>query len=291
MRIEDYPPQEPLSPLGAAYQARILALGQGIEGREARYGDDPYQSLSVFEPARPTGEVLLFWHGGGWTSGYKEWMHFMAPAFTAQGITFVSAGYRLAPQHAFPVNRDDCADAVAWVHNHLGGPGSRLFIGGHSAGAHLAALLAVTHDWRTSRGLPDQPLQGCLPVSGTYRFGEGSGLAVRPRFLGPVQDGRAEVLASPLAQLDAAACPPFLVTHGSRDFPHLVTQAAEFAAALRAARVPVQVQVLEGCDHFEASVACGDTTGGWVSHAVAWMRSQVGNPTSAATSEATGEER
>ena len=46
--------------------------------------------------------MLLFWHGGGWTSGYKEWMGFMAPALNAAGVTFVSAGYRLAPEHVFP---------------------------------------------------------------------------------------------------------------------------------------------------------------------------------------------
>ena len=50
MKLDHYPPQEPLSPLGAAYQARILALGEGVAGHEAAYGDDPYQTLAVFRP-------------------------------------------------------------------------------------------------------------------------------------------------------------------------------------------------------------------------------------------------
>ena len=275
MNIDHYPAQDPLSPLGAAYQQRILALGEGIVGEQHAYGNDPYQSLAVFRPARPTGEVLVFFHGGGWTNGYKEWMYFMAPAFQAQGITFVSAGYRLAPMHVFPVGLQDCGDAVAWVVRHVqtaDGTASRVFIGGHSAGGHYAALLAVTSAWRVQRQLGPSAIAGCLPVSGVYQFGAASGMAVRPRFLGPVQDGQAEIAASPLAQLEPGACPPFLLTHGSRDFPHLITQAGQMAAALRAADVPVQLEILEDCDHFEASVACGDASRPWVARAAAWIR-------------------
>ena len=274
-RIASYPPQEPLSPVGAAYQARVLALDTGLDAHQARYGADAYQSLSIFCPAQPSGDVLVFFHGGGWTNGYKEWMHFMAPALLAHGVTFVSAGYRLAPQHLFPTALMDCADALAWVHGHIaqhGGDPQRIFVGGHSAGGHYAALLAVNGAWRAARGLPAGVLRGCLPVSGVYRFGPDSGMAVRPRFLGPEDGGKPEVAASPLAQLQAGACPPFLITHGSRDFPHLIRQAAEMADALRAAQVPVQTQVFDGCDHFDASVACGDANGPWPARATAWMR-------------------
>lgn len=263
MKVEQYPPQEPLSPVGAKYHERVLALGQGIEGEEAAYGPDPYQSLVVFRPAKPSGDTLVFFHGGGWTNGYKEWMAFMAPALTEQGVTLVNAGYRLAPQHVFPTGLEDCADAVAWVVNHIGG---RIFVGGHSAGGHYAALLAVTSAWRKSRGLQADALAGCLPVSGVYRFGEGSGLSQRPRFLGTAADEA----ASPLQQLEPAACPPFYLTWGEKDFPHLQAKADEFAQALRTAGVPVQTEVLPGADHFDASVACGER-GGWPARAARWM--------------------
>jgi len=275
MRLEQYPPQEPLSALGMAYHERVMALGRDAAGIEAHYGDDPYQSLTIFPAASPSGDVLLFLHGGGWTSGYKEWMHFMAPALAAQGITFVSAGYRLAPQHLFPTGFDDCADAFAWVVRHIaahGGDPRRVFVGGHSAGGHYAALLAVTCGWRACRGLSSDAVRGCLPVSGVYRFGPGSGLSVRPRFLGPAADERAEVAASPLLQLDAECCPAFLIAHGSRDFPHLVVQAQQMAAALAGKGVPTRLEVLPECDHFDASVACGEIGGEWPRLAAAWMR-------------------
>jgi arylformamidase len=69
VKIEAYPAQEPPSALGAAYQQRVLALGQGIEGEDIAYGADPYQSLAVFRAERASGDVLVFFHGGGWTKG------------------------------------------------------------------------------------------------------------------------------------------------------------------------------------------------------------------------------
>jgi acetyl esterase/lipase len=281
MTRKRYPPQDPLSPLGEAYQARILELGSGISGEEIAYGPDPYQSLTVFRPQRHDGDVLVFFHGGGWTNGYKEWMHFMAPAFTGRGVVFVSAGYRLAPAHVFPAGLEDCADALACVWRHaasFGADADRVFVGGHSAGGHYAALLAVTSGWRAARGLPPQLPRGCLPVSGVYRFGADSGMAARPRFLGTVADGRAELAAAPLEQLEPATCPPFFLSHGSRDFPHLVRQAEQMVGALKAAGVPVHREVLEDCDHFEASIACGDPARAWVASAVAWMRAVANSP-------------
>lgn len=281
MKLDHYPPQEPLSPLGAAYQARVLALGEGVAGEVHAYGADPYQTLTVFRPEAPSGEVLVFFHGGGWTSGYKEWMYFMAPALLAQGVTFASAGYRLAPGHLFPSAFEDAADAVAWVWRRIGEEGGdprRIFVGGHSAGGHYAALLAVTARWRAPRSLPPGVLRGCLPVSGVYRLGADSGIATRPRFLGTNDVDRVDTAASPIAQIDPATCAPFLITHGSRDFPHLMVQARQMEAALRAAGVPVQTHVLEGADHFEASVACGERPAGWPALAAAWMRQTAASP-------------
>lgn len=270
MRIEDYPPQEPASPLGAAYAAECLRRGAGVSGEEMRYGADPYQRLAVHRAARPNGAVFVFWHGGGWTGGYKEWMAFMAPAFTAAGVTFVAPGYRLAPQHIFPTALEDCADAVAKVHaecRRFGGDPARIFLGGHSAGGHYAALLAVTQAWRAKRGLPRDVVKGCLPISGVYRFGEGAALSMKPRFLGA--DPAAERAASPIHNIETA--PPFLLAHGDEDFPHLMKQAEAMEAALARAGGSVERVVLPGRDHFSASHAGGEADGPWVPKALAWI--------------------
>jgi acetyl esterase/lipase len=106
---------------------------------------------------------------------------------------------------------------------------------------------------------------------------------MRPRFLGPAEPHDAARDASPLLVLEADATPPFLVTWGSRDFPHLVTQAGQMVDALRAAGVPVDTHVLEGCDHFEASLACGDPASGWPARAAAWMHAVEAQPSPTTT--------
>ena len=209
MKREQYPPQEPLSEAGTAYGEECWRRGAEVAFSEFAYGPDPYQRLLVAKASPPDGRVLLFWHGGGWTSGYKEWMAFMAPAFNAAGVTFVSAGYRLAPQHLFPAGVEDCAKAVKWVAENIadsGGDPAQLFVGGHSSGGHYAALLAVDDAWRKKLGLPSDILRGCLTLSGVFEFGEGSGLSARPRFLG--EDPANDTRASPRLQLKART-PPF----------------------------------------------------------------------------------
>lgn len=274
MQIADYPPQEPLSEAGRAYGEECLRRGQGVIGEEARYGEDPYQSILAFRAARPDGRVLLFWHGGGWTSGYKEWMSFMAPAFTAAGVTFITAGYRLAPGQLFPIGLADCASAVRWTcanAERLGGDPRKLFIGGHSAGGHYAALLAVKRDWQKSAGVPVDCVRGCLPLSGVYDFTATGGLTVRPRFLGASGNERE---ASPIHQMHSPL-PPFYVAHGSEDFPHLMKQAEAFEGAFRTAGGTIQRDVLQGRNHFTASYAGGETDGPWVRPALSFMADTV----------------
>jgi arylformamidase len=271
MKLADYPPQEPLSPAGTAYGVECWQKGEGRDGEEFAFGPDPYQRLLVFRAARPDGRVLLFWHGGGWTSGYKEWMSFMAPAFTAAGVTFVSAGYRLAPQHVFPTGLDDCASAVAWVVREIAGHGGdprQLFIGGHSAGGHYAALLSVNGRALAAAGLPRSTVRGCLPLSGVFDFGPASGLSMRPRFLGT--DPGNDVAASAIAQIEMPL-PPFLVAWGANDFPHLVPQGRAFVAALRKAGGAAEDLEMAGRTHFSASFAGGEADGPWVPAALAFM--------------------
>jgi arylformamidase len=273
VRIQDYPPQEPLSPAGAAYAAEVMRRRSeaGVAAHEEPYGADPYQRLAIHTPpGAATGDVLAFVHGGGWTGGYKEHMDFIAPCFTGSGTVFVSIGYRLAPDHVFPEGLDDVAAAIAWLFANVarfGGDPGRLFIGGHSAGGHYTALLGVRRDWQAALGLPPDVVRGCLPLSGVYDFTEGSGLAQRPRFLGAAG---AERTASPVHNI-AAPPVPFLIAHGGDDFPHLMRQAAEFETALGAAGGDVARIELAGRDHFTACYAAGEPDGPWVAPARRWM--------------------
>jgi arylformamidase len=257
VKLADYPLQEALSEAGAAYGAECWKRSAGIAYDEIGYAADIYQRLAIFRPARPDGRVLLFWHGGGWTSGYKEWMGFMAPAFTGSAITFISAGYRLAPSHVFPVGLEDCRSALTWVRKEIS---DEVFIGGHSAGGHYAALLAADQGANAVRG--------CLTISGVYEFDEGSGLSARPRFLG--EDPAADRLASPRHRL-RPPLPPFLLAYGSKDFSHLIGQGRRFAAAVRnVGGTAVELELAERT-HFTASYAGGESSGPWVPAALQFM--------------------
>ena len=267
---EQYPPQEPLSEAGQAYSLECLARSAGIAFEEASYGPDPYQTVATFRPDRPNGTVLVFWHGGGWTSGYKEWNGFMAPALAERGITLVSPGYRLAPKHLFPDGVQDCIAAVAWVHANAARLGARqdaIYLGGHSAGGHYAALLAARRDWQARAGLPPDVVRGCLPVSGMYDFTSTSGLTMRPRFLGAAGN---EIAASPQSAIEAPL-PPFLLAWGEKDFPHLAKQAVAFEQALRAAGARVETLCMPGRTHFSAHYAGGEAEGPWMPRALAFL--------------------
>ncbi len=276
MRIEDYPEQEPFSEIGRRYADETLSRSEGVAGIEFGFGLDPHQGLLLFPAAKPDGRVLIFWFGGGWTNGYKESMAFYSKAFVDRGISFITAGYRLAPQTVFPGGWSDAAMALAWTFNNIeryGGDPSQIFVSGHSAGGHYSSLLAVRRDWQKSYNLPQEVVRGALPISGTYEFGRASGLSMRPRFLGP-EHLQNEVHASPMNYLHIAP-PPMLVTHGENDFPHLIRQAKRFSKALKSANGDVETLVIPDQDHFSVCYACGEKGSLWSERADLWMKDQL----------------
>ncbi len=282
MKREDYPPQEPLSEMSRGYQETAMRLSEGIKGEEFSYAHDHVcQGAMVYGAAHPNGATLMFMHGGGWTNGYKELLAFMAPPLNDAGFNFISVGYRLAPEFTFPVGWLDAAKAIKWVHDNcrsFGGNSADIFIGGHSAGAHYAALLAVTRDWQSNLDLPTNVIRGCLPISGIYYFTEGSGLPMRPRFLGPVEQ-KNEFTASPLHYLKNPETkpPPMMLAHGSDDFPHLIRQAKEMEQRLQTIGAYVERVLLSGKDHLSASHCAAEPNGPWVPRAIRFMSAARGS--------------
>jgi len=272
MRFQDYPPQESAAGAAATYREACIAGSFGVPFAEFSFGTDPHQSLGIYPAKRKNAPLFVFLHGGGWDRGYKENMGFMAPAFTDAGIAFASVGYRLAPEHLFPSMLEDTVAGLKLLYDSadaLGLDRSRIHIGGHSAGGHLAALLAVRRDWQAAHGMPPDVIKSCLPISGVFRFGPGSGLAKRPRFLG--DDDRNEQAASPVVRIMQPT--PFLIAYGEKDFQHLIVQAEEMICALRKAGGAVETILFEGRDHFTSSLAGGERDGPWVARALAFINS------------------
>lgn len=116
--------------------------------------------------------LVVFIHGGYWRALGREHSGFAAPALAAQGIALAAPDYRLAPDASITEIIGDCRRAIAFLwHNaeRLGIDRSRIVVTGSSAGGHLAAAMAQP-GWQAALGLPDQPLHGCLPVSGLFEL-------------------------------------------------------------------------------------------------------------------------
>ena len=113
------------------------------------YGKDPLQKLDIYSPrGAETLPVVLFVHGGGWRIGDKESPAHQnkGSAFSANGVVLVSTNYRLSPAVKHPAHVEDVAAACDWVHDNIkkyGGDPDKIYLMGHSAGAHLVLLLAT----------------------------------------------------------------------------------------------------------------------------------------------------
>jgi acetyl esterase/lipase len=296
MSLDDLPPLLPTNdPGGAAFIARVIAEARRVLATTrcvtdlAYRPDDYWQKLDIFMPERNDGgalPVFCFFHGGGWFTGHKEWVTFMAPALLAAPAIFVTPSYRHAPAARFPAQLDDCADAVAWIHCNIatyGGDPGRIHLGGHSAGAHLASLTALRRDELAKRGLPGDVIKACYPVSGRTDLCLG-----RRHSIGPVPGpGGAEIIESFLATdaQRAAASPlehvagnrtPFYIAVGSADLGGFALQARVFADALRAAGSIAEHEEFAGYDHFMMSERCGRLGHPWMDHVHAWLRRGAG---------------
>jgi len=287
--FDDLPELPPLIHPGATeYAERCMAWTKEVQARErvtidVAYGRDYWQKLDVYTPMTAKDEkvpVVIFLHGGAWTNGTKEWMGFMAPGLLAHPAIFVAANYRLAPACRFPGPFEDCCDAVAWVYWNIaafGGDPERIFLGGHSAGGHLAALTALRHDRLAARGLPKTVIKGCLPISGSFDLRaagsapDGSQARTRELFLSNPEDSGE---ASPILHL-ARQSPPFLLTYGSNDFPRLIKQAEEMVYQMRQQTIASIVLKIQGADHFQVSELCRHVDGEWNLAARNWIR-QIG---------------
>lgn len=135
----------------------------------------PRQVLDIYVPESPASGPLpvMFWiHGGGWQVGDKNDVALKPKVLTERGFIFVSTNYRLLPDVEMDVLTRDIAKSLAWVHKNIarfGGDPQRIFVGGHSAGAQLAALICIDDRYLGAEGVSLKALKGCVPVDGdTY---------------------------------------------------------------------------------------------------------------------------
>jgi arylformamidase len=152
-------------------QASALVRERSVAHLDVAYGDGVGEALDVFPTDAPNAPVLVFIHGGYWRSLDKADHSFVAPSFTADGALVVVVNYALCPAVSVEYIVLQMVRALAWVWRNAaahGGDPSRIALVGHSAGAHLAAMLMSCRWKDVADDLPAQPLAGALAISGLY---------------------------------------------------------------------------------------------------------------------------
>lgn len=140
------------------------------------YGDLSRQKLDIYQPKQNDGKllpVILFYYGGGWDSGEKVDYKFAAEAFTSNGFIAVIPDYRIYPEVVFPGFMADPTKAAKWVKEHIqefGGDPNRVFLAGHSAGAHIAVMLSLNKEYLAKEQLKPSDFRGVIGLAGPYDF-------------------------------------------------------------------------------------------------------------------------
>lgn len=158
-----------LSPCSDAIAQKLTSDIPYVEKGHKRHVLDIYTPEERLKKSLP----VMFWiHGGGWQVGDKSDVALKPKVLTERGFVFVSTNYRLLPEVKMDELIGDVARSLGWVHRNIaryGGDPKRIFVGGHSAGAQLAALICIDDRYLKKEGVSFDVLKGCVPVDGdTY---------------------------------------------------------------------------------------------------------------------------
>ncbi|MBC8363796.1 MAG: alpha/beta hydrolase [Actinobacteria bacterium] len=217
--------------------------------QEHSYGPAPRQLLDLFLPVG-TDEpppLLVFIHGGYWQELSKEDSAFAAPAWVDRGVAFAALGYTLAPEALLAEIVDECRQAVRWLHDHaeeVGIDPARMVVAGSSAGAHLAAMVALTDDLASAAVL----------ISGVFDLRPLVGTSIVEAL--DLTTADAHALSPALAAV--AGFPPSLVCWGEIETDEFKEQSRRFAGSLKAAGSTCTAFEVRARNHFDVVLDLAD---------------------------------
>jgi acetyl esterase/lipase len=222
-----------------------------IRWNNVPYGPFPRQKLDVYRPrGAPTGaSIVIFFYGGDWQTGSKTGYRFVAQALTSQGFIAVLPDYRLYPGVTFPAFVEDGALAFRWVHYHaseIGGDPAHIYVVGHSAGAHIAALLTLDNHFLRNVGLDQSAIRATIGLSGPYDFippGDDRGVFAMSR-----ASTQPDPQIEPINFADGKATPMLLI-HGQTDTTVNPSNSIDLAARIRSAGGSVNLVLYPHVDH------------------------------------------
>jgi len=225
-------------------------LGQPLR---LSYGPSAIEKLDLYKCALANAPIFVYIHGGSWRNGSAARAAFPAEMFVKAGAHFAALDFISIDEAGkdLTVLADQVRRATIWVHQNaasFGGDPHRLYVGGHSSGAHLAGTVLTT-DWAKDFGLPNTLIKGGLCCSGMHDLYPVS-LSARNTFV----DFHPDVVKalSPQRHIDKVNC-PLIVAYGTYESPEFQRQSREFSEALEAAGKPVRLLIAKGYNHFEVA--------------------------------------
>lgn len=224
--------------------------------------------------------VLIFIHGGGWSKGNKDQYRALGKSFAGEGIITVIINYRLSPAVVHPEHARDCGAAFDWVCRNIeryGGDRKRIFISGHSAGGHLAALLATDDRYLKKYGYPLSAVAGVIPISGVYIIGAPkiSG-EITGRMITEAFTANKEIWkdASPISHVRRDIS-PMAIIYGEKEYLFIRENSRAFYNALKREEAPVRLREMEGKTHLSIIMDAMSSNGALHRYMVEFITSAV----------------
>jgi arylformamidase len=241
----------PLDPYLEEYAVRSRNARRRLTGElDLHYGPHPDETLDLFRPAKRGVPLLVFFHGGYWQMLSKDDFSYLAPALLAHGSAFASVNYSLMPQTGIEEIVAQSCRAVSWLDQHsrnLGIDGDRIFVAGHSAGAHLAAMCLPISRRRADAPESVSCVRGACLISGIFdleplRYTSENAIF---RLTKSVAVRNSPINHLPTEQQTVVAC---YAENETREFQ---LQSSRYADACRACGVDCQLLELSGANHFD----------------------------------------
>ncbi|HWP26139.1 MAG TPA: alpha/beta hydrolase [Xanthobacteraceae bacterium] len=231
------------------------------EPKRLTYGTAPAETMDLYAAASAPAPINLFIHGGDWRGGSARDYGFAAEMIVRAGVHFAVPDFSTLQDAGgdLRVLADQLRRAVIWLYKNaqtFGGDPERIYVSGHSSGAHLAAVLLTT-DWVKTLDVPPDIIKGGVCASGIYEL--------RPLRLSRHAEGmrftdEIEQALSPQRHLEKLVA-PLVVIYGTAESPELQRQSRHFAAAAQTAGRNVSLVVMEGYNHFEVLEQLGNPLG------------------------------
>ena len=217
--------------------------------RDVIYDPAHKLALDVYRPSDArNAPVVVFFYGGSWKSGKRQWYRWAGEALAKRGMVVVIPDYRLWPTVKLDGFMQDAAHAVAWTQAHAGEYGGNpddLFVMGHSAGAHIGALLATDAHWLDAVGMQPRELAGFIGLAGPYDF-----LPLKdPDFIDMFGSTHAAQLQSQPVHFVDGDEPPMLLLQGTTDKVVWPRNTESLARALRKENETVVVKLYPDIGH------------------------------------------